>query len=335
MRVLWILCILIFGIHGFAKEKVVILPYMPNKNHVLENPKHPNPSIAVFGQVKQKLEGMGFEVLITELSSKSPILRDASVKYFVWQNPLPHRFPLFLDIPKDKLMLWLWEPKTVLPAAYNPKMHQRFQRVYTWDDSLVDEDKYFKFNYPHLHPMQESLIPFSERKFCCLINANKRAKRGFAPWKDYYAARRKILQFFADLQSDELDLFGKGWGRHPLNRGPVPNKFKALSQYRFCVCYENTNTPGSVTEQIMDCFRAGVIPVYLGAENITEIIPEDCYINRRRFDSDRDLYDHLRSIDETTFDRYIENIRSYLSSDRAQMFSQEAFVKIFIDSIVR
>lgn len=335
MKVVCVVFFLIASVCGLAKEKIVILPFIPNKYHILENPKHPNPSVAVFGKLKYKLEEMGFDVYITEVSDKSPLLKDPSVKYFIWQNPFPKRLAHLTHIPKDKSMLWLWEPKTVMPGSYSNRMHQRFKRVYTWDDTLVDGVHYFKFNYPHLQPMQKKLTPFCERKFCCLINANKHARSGYSPWKDYYAERRKVLQFFANLNTHELDLFGKGWGSHPLNRGTVPDKFKALGKYKFCICYENTNTPGYVTEKILDCFTSGTVPVYLGAENITEIIPERCYINRRNFDSDLDLYNHLKSVDEDTFNTYLENIRAYLDSEEAKIFSQETLVQTFVESILQ
>jgi len=45
---------------------------------------------------------------------------------------------------------------------------------------------------------------------------------------------------------------------------PVSDKVKTLSQYRYSLCFENTFTPGYVTEKIIDSFLAGSIPLYWG-----------------------------------------------------------------------
>ena len=40
-----------------------------------------------------------------------------------------------------------------------------------------------------------------------------------------------------------------------------------------------------MTEKIFDCFYAGTIPLYLGATDITDLIPADAYIDCRRLSS--------------------------------------------------
>jgi hypothetical protein len=42
---------------------------------------------------------------------------------------------------------------------------------------------------------------------------------------------------------------------------------------------------GYVTEKIFDCLYAGTIPLYLGANDITDLIPEEVYIDCRKFSS--------------------------------------------------
>jgi hypothetical protein len=45
---------------------------------------------------------------------------------------------------------------------------------------------------------------------------------------------------------------------------PVSDKIKTLRQYRHSLCFENTYTPGYVTEKIIDSFLAGSMPLYWG-----------------------------------------------------------------------
>ena len=44
----------------------------------------------------------------------------------------------------------------------------------------------------------------------------------------------------------------------------VSSKIDTLARYRYTLCFENTYTPGYVTEKILDSFLAGSIPIYWG-----------------------------------------------------------------------
>src|SRR5271170_3453958 len=53
-------------------------------------------------------------------------------------------FDIFLDqleqlsqYPKEKKILFLWEPPSVLPENFNLDNHSSFSKVYTWHDGLV------------------------------------------------------------------------------------------------------------------------------------------------------------------------------------------------------
>lgn len=55
---------------------------------------------------------------------------------------------LFWKYPKNKKYLFLFEPRVVAPIIYWKIIHIFFNKIYTWDDSLVDNKKYFKFIWP-------------------------------------------------------------------------------------------------------------------------------------------------------------------------------------------
>lgn len=46
-------------------------------------------------------------------------------------------------LPKEKLVLFVWEPNALPPGLYDP-----YSRVYTWDDNIFDNKKFYRFNYP-------------------------------------------------------------------------------------------------------------------------------------------------------------------------------------------
>ena len=57
------------------------------------------------------------------------------------------------------------------------------------------------------------------------------------------------------------------------------NKFLSLQTAKFSFCYENAEGPdGYITEKILDCLIAGVVPIYWGPKNINHWINEDIFI---------------------------------------------------------
>jgi len=118
-------------------------------------------------------------------------------------------------------------------------------------------------------------------------------------------------------------------------RGQVERKRDVLGKYRFAICYENVkNIPGYITEKIFDCFFAGTVPVYLGAGNITDHVPAGCFVDKRNFESYDELYDYLSAMNDETYLRYLDNIGSFLTSDRSYPFTCDYFAKTVIDGIL-
>ncbi|SNX52917.1 glycosyltransferase family 10 [Thermoanaerobacterium sp. RBIITD] len=245
-----------------------------------------------------------------------------------------------------KMILFLWEPPVVNPKNYDKIIHENFTYIFTWRDDLVDNKKYFKFYYPQPSSVPEIVnVQFEKKKFCTLIAGNKISKvKG-----ELYSERIKAIEYFEKNNIKSFDLFGRGWNK-PRNRkekifpflvrnfksysGETNNKLYTLSQYKFCICYENqSNVQGYVTEKIFDCFFAGCIPVYLGAENINDYIPENCFIDKRYFDSYTDLYNYLTSIGKKDYIEYQNNIKNYLEGSNFKFFTDEYFAKNITETI--
>jgi hypothetical protein len=161
--------------------------------------------------------------------------------------------------------------------------------------------------------------------------------------KNYSIPSKEILQIKKRLNTD-FDLFGFNWNK-PSNfwqkinknlipyyksyKGSVKSKAQTLSNYRFAIVYENYRTVGYVTEKIFDCLRSNCIPIYLGAPNIASILPENIYIDRTKFSTDKDLLDYISKMKEETYNKYLTNIQRFINSDEFQKhFSTEISKKI-------
>lgn len=277
--------------------------------------------------VKYKLpKEMGFEFQQRDLSELEHSLRTQGpipTKVFVWNTVIDRNSPLF-KLSKDRLVYFLWEP-----WASDFSYYSLFSRIYTWNDDLIDGVKYFKFYYPYLMQMQTPLPLFKNKKFCTLVASH------------WTPQRTQIIDFFDTKPKGELEYYG--WTSYtPQNYcGPIPGdhsgneKISVLKNYRFCICFENSvHLKGYITEKIFACFAAGCVPVYWGATNIEKYIPKNCYVDYRKFGSNEELYQYLKNMPRREYETYLINIRAFLNSDQAYIFSPEYFDKVLIEAIM-
>jgi hypothetical protein len=234
--------------------------------------------------------------------------------------------------PREKLVLFMWEPKTVLRRMYLPRVRQCFSRVYTWNDSLVDEKTHFKFHYPVLTSMIEDIVAFEEKKLCTLVSSDLKSSYEH----ELYTARKEVICFFEQIKEEGFEFYGRCWNpsTYKSYRGTISDKIATIKNYRFNFCYENTkDTPGYITEKIFDCFAAGTIPIYWGASNIDGYIPKNCFIDRTAFNSMEELYAFMKAMSKEEYEGYLVRIRAFLASESAKKFSFDQFAQDFYQAV--
>ena len=159
--------------------------------------------------------------------------------------------------------------------------------------------------------------------------------------------RLEAIEYFGYLK--KLNIFGHGWDRlkklpkawqkrlgkilSEIKPQPCDDKVETMSDYKFAICFENTSYPGYVTEKIIDCLVAGVIPVYLGAPDISDFIPPDTFIDMRNFNSWQQLDEYIENISEKQAMEMIEAGRRFLQSSQGQKHSFEGFAQLIFDLI--
>lgn len=285
----------------------------------------------------QTLFGKFFRKHVWDFPPSVPV--ESDVRKIILMN-IPNHFYRDYSVaklPKEKMVLFMWEPFIRLHKLYNKNLHQCFSRIYTWDDDLVDGVKYFKFYYPVMRPMVSDVVPFEKKKFCTLVSGNalKNPKHPERYPKELYSERRKAAEFFQQVGEEGFDLYGKGWdpNHYTSYRGSCKDKIETIKNYKFSICYENCyDVKGYITEKIFDCFHAGNVPIYWGASNVTDYIPKDCFIDRRDFTTLDELYAFLKKMTKAEYEGYIVRIRTFLQSEKAKLFSQENYEKIFLEA---
>ncbi|MBS0616521.1 MAG: hypothetical protein JSR58_08225 [Verrucomicrobia bacterium] len=243
----------------------------------------------------------------------------------IWNKPhIKNR--LLNSIPKKRAILFQWESPVESPKLYSRKYTRHFRKVYTWNDDLVDNYRFFKFYFPALKPMEEGIPSFEKKKLLTMVARYKKASKKEGA---LYPERIAAAECF---DGKNFDLYGAGWdkSKYRSHREGTPD----LKNYRFAVCYEDVGgVKGYITEKIFNTFAAGCVPIYLGATNITDYIPKECFIDRRDFATDEDLYAFIESMDKATYEKYLASIRSFLGSEKAQLFSKKYFEIVFLEAI--
>jgi alpha(1,3/1,4) fucosyltransferase len=254
-------------------------------------------------------------------------IEEIDSKWVFWSlGPVLKKMHL-ANVPKEKMVLFLWEPPTVEKEGYDPEVQKLFSKIYTWDDDLVDGKKFFKFYYPELREKQVQKVPFHEKKFCAMVATRLSSKHP----KELYSERIKAIRFFEDKEN-LFDLYGRGWEKKKyVNwKGTIPDKIEVIKNYKFSLCYENMkDVRGYITEKIFDCFAAQNVPIYWGASNVTDYIPANCFIDRRNFNSNVELFSYLQSINDEEYNEYLDNIARFQKSEEAKLFSIDYFIETF------
>ena len=95
--------------------------------------------------------------------------------------------------------------------------------------------------------------------------------------------------------------------------------------YKFALVFESYDLPGYVTEKIIDCLVAGVIPLYQGAPDVTDFIPKDCFIDISHEMDLTKLENRLDQISEVEGMKMIQVGQEFLRSSQAYPFSYQGF----------
>ena len=269
--------------------------------------------------------------------------------------------PIFIESVKLKKLMYLliYEAQIIRPTAYNLETHKLFKKVFTWSDDLIniDSKKYIKINFSF--DISDTIYKNiqGKEKLCCLISGNKKSNH----INELYSERVDAIRWFEKNHLDEFDLFGIGWkniaygenryinyilrkspsftkffSRKFLSyKGSIERKKPILEKYKFSICYENIkDVPGYITEKIFDSFFAGCIPIYLGANNISEYIPSNCFIDKRKFTSYEDLYNYIKNVSDDEYMEYLSNIEYFLNSDKSIQFSNDYFAKTLLKEFI-
>ena len=267
---------------------------------------------------------------------------------------------------KSQKFISMFKHKLLFDGLFNTLYHSdenekqvRFPSFSLSENSFINKKKkinkiVFVFSNQYIHHKSiNNLRSFNDvswyfRKFITELRFGSSVSRSLSHSSyQLHDKRLELLTEFLDL--NYIDLYGKNWDSYsnlpmkwrkallallgkPKNRS-IPDKLNTISNYRFCLCMENFEYPGYITEKIIHSIVAQSVPIYLGAPNIEKHFPTECYIDVRRYKNVESMYDYIKNLDEDTYQKMIMAGQKFLKSNSGSLHSYEGFANNIADLI--
>ena len=108
---------------------------------------------------------------------------------------------------------------------------------------------------------------FGDKKFCLFVSQNTRNEN-----------KRKCVMQLYDI--GDVDCITQPEFSHLVSEPCLHGRelICLLNKYKFVVCFENSKTPGYITEKIFNVFLSKSIPIYDGAPDIAKFVNERSYV---------------------------------------------------------
>lgn len=273
---------------------------------------------------------------ISEYEDLSMVSCFIFTNYYDWHKKW---YKLILDLKMaNRIVYRMSEPEAVMPIhSKNGKdiILSYYHYMMSWNPKLVDNNKVF--HIPVLcysFNMKKGEKAFESKKLLVNISGNKKS---FAP-NELYSERMRVIKYCEEHFLDDFDLYGYMWDKENLKcyRGICDDKYQVYNQYRFALCLENDVELNYITEKIFDCLVSGIVPIYLGAPNIREYIPETCYICYEQFESIEKMMCYLKNMSKEEYNKYILAAKEWIESSQKDIFTYSEFIaciKRFVNEI--
>jgi len=194
----------------------------------------------------------------------------------------------------------------------------------------------------------------------CMILKNKmktiylnKLVPGCSKWNQYsnHKLRVEADRGFCSYFKDDYESFGKGWDKRCYQGevgfdgekimriqgerkyiNPIPPEYYVISRFKFNFCPENSRFNGYVTEKPIQAMCCGTIPVYCGAPDVYNYLPEGTFLDTDRY-TPFQLCNEIKTMDDKEREKYRKRIKKFLTSDESDNFSSYIFAKKLIKLI--
>lgn len=294
---------------------------------------------------KKRLKKNNFNIFTLNKYNKKKPKIDIEIHFYSNIKKMSQSSKLYLVLPEHHL---------IDKDCNYDLIIRKYDKIFTNIKKFIDNKFFFKINWPLKLYIKK---PFSKyiRKSFCIIASNKTLNSNSV--KSGYAERNRIIKWFKKNKPGELSLYGNGWDRpffdsYYLNRvtnyfflkfnlsykflnneykGICNDKIKTLKKYNFTFCIENVvNEKGYNTCQVIDAMKALSIPVYFGRPDLKLAIPENCFIDYKKFSSIEKLYNYLSNMSQVEINKIQTNIFNFCNYSNYKEFNEFNYSEILL-----
>ncbi|WP_033618440.1 glycosyltransferase family 10 domain-containing protein [Helicobacter pylori] len=205
--------------------------------------------------------------------------------FYTGENEVPN-FNLFdYAIGFDELD---FKERYLRMPLYYASLHYKAQ-------SVNDTTAPYKLKSDSLYTLKKPSHKFKENhpNLCTVVKGESDPfKRGFASFVASNPNAPKRNAFYEALNTIE-PVTGGGSVKNTLGYN-VKNKSEFLSQYKFNLCFENTQGYGYVTEKIIDAYFSHTIPIYWGSPSVAKDFNPKSFVNVHDFKDFDEAIDYVR-----------------------------------------
>lgn len=320
---------------------------------VFEMPEEYDPTIptgvdrAFYHYLKRIAESQDHSMCTIDQTS----IRESDIIFFIGFREWFHYYHKALKEDNRPYLVFFAREPPVYTSQHTQKnlikLCSHFDLILTWMDELSGISSIQTFNWP-VSPRQLSVehrsdeLPFRKRKL--LTNVSSRTASTHP--EELYSERERVIEFYEEHHPDKFTLYGRSWNTEitpadickglfqtpefDVYQGEISSKTDAYAKHKFALAFENmTGIDGWISEKIFDVFASGRVPVYWGASNINEYLPEDTFIDYREFGHPDELHSFLSAMTESEYKEYLNAIEEYLSEGamefRADSVAEDVF----------
>lgn len=252
----------------------------------------------------------------------------------------------------------------ILPEIYlvdkkcSPKLlDKKYDKIFTNIEDDIDNVKFIELQTPQGFN-KTPIIKTHRPKLACIVASNKNLNRYSK--NSGYVMRVKLINW-VNKNKKHLDVYGPDWNlffssnyyinrllkffqkrlnfsfnRRGIFKGVCQDKCETMKQYKFAFCFENVyDINGYFTGGLFDSLFNGCIPIYLGPKNVNKYIPENCFIDFRKFSDFESLYNYLENISVSDYFNYIDNINIFLKSEKFKIFTPDQFANRILNQVMK
>jgi hypothetical protein len=196
---------------------------------------------------------------------------------------------------KCKVSLIIAEPKCIQQRYYKilSLLRFKFHKIFTNYSHL--SSKYSNvISLPLAYSWVDKSITIGNKrdKLTSLIASEKQKRPG-------HKLRHEIIN---TLPKESFEVLGRGYK-------PFVNKADGLTPYMYSIVIENCKEVDYFTEKIVDCFMCGTIPIYWGANNISDYFDSGGVLSFETIDELRSILKKISTQDFTLRSDAINNNR--------------------------